>query len=196
MSEQDLHKQIVDLKKQIHDLEKDLIHDVVTGLKTRSFFDEECDVYLSALANLNQGKRREWFGFKNLSILFFDIDHFKKVNDTYGHEVGDKVLEKVSETIVGSVRDGDTVARWGGEEIVAMLLGANEKDARAKAEEIREKIKNLIFDIPDLKITISIGVATNFKDSTRSILLKNADLALYNAKRTGRNKVVTFSELK
>lgn len=191
-----LKEQISILKEQVHDLEKDLIHDSLTSLKTRAFFEEETGIYLSAIVKNEEGKRKDWFGFKNISFLFFDIDHFKKVNDTYGHEMGDLVLKGVAETISKSVREGDTVARWGGEEIVASLLGANESDAKEKAESIRKEIEKLTFDSnPDLKITISIGVASNFTSATYETLLKNADLALYKAKGTGRNKVVTFSEI-
>lgn len=193
---QKLKEEISDLKNQIHDLEKDLIHDSLTSLKTRSFFEEETKIYLSAIVKNNEGKRKDWFGFKNLSFLFFDIDYFKNVNDTYGHEVGDKVLREVGHVIVKSVREGDTVARWGGEEIVVSLLGANESDAKEKAESIRRKIESLTFDtVPDLKITISIGVANSLPGATYETILKNADLALYRAKGTGRNKTVAFSEL-
>ncbi len=195
--QKDLKEEISDLKKQIHDLEKDLIHDSLTKLKTRAFFEEEIDIYLSSIANANSGKRQEWFGFRNLSVLFFDIDHFKKINDTYGHLVGDKVLQNVAEVINKNVREGDTVARFGGEEIVTSLLGANEMDAKTKAEEIRKNIELLNFESnPDLKVTISIGVASNFPKANCKDLLKNADLALYQAKRSGRNKVVAFSEIK
>lgn len=197
MNETDkLKEQVKVLENQIHDLEKDLIHDSLTSLKTRSFFEEETRIYLSAIVKNNEGKRKDWFGFKNLSFLFFDIDHFKNVNDTYGHEVGDKVLREVGHIIVKSVREGDTVARWGGEEIVVSLLGANESDAKEKAESIRKKIESLTFDtVPDLKITISIGVANSLPGATYETILKNADLALYRAKGSGRNKVVAFSEL-
>ncbi len=193
---EDLQKKIIELEKQVHELEKDLIHDALTGLKTRAFFEEEATIYLHAVANLNAGKRKEWFGFKNLSFLFFDIDHFKQINDTYGHPVGDQVLHEVAQLINKSVREGDTVARWGGEEMVACLLGANEKDAKDKAESIRKSIEQLTFSNSQIKVTISIGVASNFKEATVANLLKNADLSVYKAKRTGRNKVVAFSELK
>lgn len=196
MTEQDLQKKIEDLEKHIQSLEKDLIHDPLTFLKTRAFFEEECDTYLSAISKVDSGKRKNWFGFKNLSVIFFDIDHFKEVNDTYGHAVGDEVLLEVARIINKSVREGDTVARWGGEEIVACLLGANEKDAHDKAENIRKNIEILTFGSKNLKITISSGVASNFPGATCKDLLKNADLALYKAKRSDRNKVVVFSELK
>jgi diguanylate cyclase (GGDEF)-like protein len=194
--EENLSQRISDLEKYIHDLEKDLIHDPLTGLRTKAFFEEESAVYLSAIFNIHNNKRQEWFGFKNLSILFFDIDYFKKINDTYGHAMGDVVLREVAQAISKSMREGDTVARWGGEEIVAMLLGANETDAKNKAEDIREKIENLKFDShPDLKVTISIGVATATGAMMPEELVKHADKALYKAKESGRNKVVTFSEI-
>ncbi len=190
-----LEDRVAELEAQIHNLEKDLIHDSLTGLKTRAFFEEEASVYLHAIANLEAGKRREWFGFKTLSFIFFDIDHFKKINDTYGHGVGDDVLKEISLLINRSVREGDTVARWGGEEIVACLLGANEQDARDKAQSIRKSIERLTFTNDNLSVTISAGIAENWKGATYEEMIKNADKALYSAKESGRNKVVTYSEL-
>lgn len=191
-----LKERIEELEGQIHNLEKDLIHDNLTSLKTRAFFEEETNVYINQISATESHSRKNWFGFKNLSILFFDIDHFKKINDTYGHSVGDAVLRKVAETIKSSVREGDTVSRWGGEEMVASLLGANETDAKSKAEEIRKNIENLKFDeAPDLHVTISTGLSTFSHGDNLEKLVKNADQALYKAKETGRNKVVVFSEI-
>jgi diguanylate cyclase (GGDEF)-like protein len=185
-----LEARIAELESQVHDLEKDLIHDALTGLKTRSFFEEESKIYLDMVHNISAGKRRQWFGFKNISFLFLDIDHFKKVNDTYGHDVGDVVLKKVAGTIQQSVRVGDTVARWGGEEIVASLLGADINDAQNKAEDIRKKVEEQSFnEAPDLKVTISIGVVSSEATSNFEDLIKKADKALYQSKQTGRNKV-------
>lgn len=193
---QKLKDQISNLESQIVELERDLIHDNLTKLKTRAFFEEESKVYLSAITNLSKEKRQNWFGFRNLSILFFDVDHFKKVNDTYGHDIGDEVLKKVAETIVNSLRDGDTVARWGGEEMVASLLGASDEDAKIKAESIRDEISRLTFEHDhDFRITISIGIASNSKTNELEEIIKNADTALYKAKETGRNKVVVYSEI-
>lgn len=193
---EDLLQRISDLENSIRELEKDLIHDSLTSLRTRAFFQEESDIYLSAIFNSAGNKRNEWFGFKNLSVLFLDIDHFKKINDTYGHDMGDVVLRDVAQAVLGSVREGDTVARWGGEEMVVMLLGSNEDDAKRKAESIRKKIEELTFDkIPDLKVTMSIGVAHAGEAMASDELVKRADKALYKAKETGRNKVVAYSEL-
>ncbi|MDP3763267.1 MAG: GGDEF domain-containing protein [bacterium] len=190
---EDKDKRIAELETQVHELERDLIHDPLTELKTRSFFEDEVSVYLEIITQNEQGKRKEWFGFKNISFIFFDIDHFKSVNDTYGHDVGDMVLHKVAEIIQTSLRTGDTAARWGGEEMVASLLGAGERDAMAKAEEIRKKVEVLTFpEIPDLHLTISSGVAASSKGVTLAELVKHADQALYRAKEAGRNKVVAY----
>jgi diguanylate cyclase (GGDEF)-like protein len=191
-----LTARINELESQVIDLEKDLIHDALTGLKTRAFFEEESKVYLHMVHNVNAGKRKRWFGFKNISFLFFDIDHFKKVNDTYGHDVGDVVLKKVAETIHQNLRVGDTVARWGGEEMVASLLGADINDAEVKAEDIRKKIEDLHFDeAKNLKVTISIGVVSSEDASGFEELMKKADEALYKSKQTGRNKVTVCSKV-
>ena len=196
MDEINLEARVRELESEIHNLEKDLIHDPLTGLKTRAFFEEELEVYLNAISQSDQGKRKEWFGFKNLSIILFDIDHFKKVNDTYGHEAGDKVLKKVAEVIMDGLRAGDTPARWGGEEMVISLLGANEKDAWIKAERIRSNISLIAFpEYPDLKITMSAGVATSEKGMEIPELVRRADEALYKAKNAGRDRSVSYSEI-
>jgi diguanylate cyclase (GGDEF)-like protein len=196
ISKEELIKQVEDLKSQIHDLEKDLIHDSLTGLKTRAFFEEEVGIYLESISNNLASKRKEWFGFKHISFLFLDIDHFKKVNDTYGHAVGDIVLKKVSETIQRSLREGDTAARWGGEELVISLIGANEEDAFHTSLRIIELVKSLKFsEAPDLKVTISCGIATAKEGISFEEIISRADKALYCAKETGRDTVVRYSEL-
>jgi diguanylate cyclase (GGDEF)-like protein len=193
---QKLKEYILDLEARIQDLKKDLIHDSLTGLKTRRFFEDRARVYLSNIEKIEEGKRRDWFGFRNLSFLFVDVDNFKKINDIYGHAVGDEVLKSISETISENVRGGDVAARWGGEEIMIMLLGANEDDARSKAENIRKSVEDQSFEIvPGLKVTISVGVAMYTKGINLDQLVKNSDLALYKAKEKGRNNVVAFSEI-
>ena len=189
-----LEEKIEELEGEIQELEHDLIHDYLTGLKTRAFFEEEIRVYLEAISQNDRGKRKEWFGFKNISVVFFDIDHFKQVNDNHGHEIGDKVLKTVATAIKESLRSGDTAARWGGEEMIVSLLGANEEDAKQKAEEIRSRVGELNFD-GGLAVTISAGVASAQKEELLENVVKRADEALYNAKETGRNKVITHSEL-
>ncbi|MEK7635041.1 MAG: GGDEF domain-containing protein [Patescibacteria group bacterium] len=190
-----LLSRIAELEEQVHDLEKDLVHDHLTGLKTRVFFEEESKIYLSMMNSIISSNRKEWFGFKHLSFLFIDIDHFKKINDTYGHDTGDLVLKKVAETIKRSVRTGDTVARWGGEEIASSLLGADLNDAKAKAEKVRKNIEKLEFNqASDIKVTVSIGVVSSEVSSNFEELIKKADEAMYQSKNSGRNKVTVYSK--
>ena len=122
--DKELEKNIARLEAEIEKLKHDLIHDALTGLKTRNFFKERAVEIISSIENLKQEKRKE--GFHNFSVLFCDIDNFKEVNDKFGHEGGDDVLKKVSKIIKDEVRAADIVCRWGGEEIVVALLGADE----------------------------------------------------------------------
>lgn len=197
MSEDALRARIEDLEKEVRDLRQNLIHDPLTGLKTRAFFDQEARVYVdivSSTAGNSGSRRRKWFGFKDLSFVFIDIDFFKDVNDTHGHLVGDEVLKSIAETVRTSVRAGDTAARWGGEEIVITLVGATERDAAAKAEDIRRQVEATKFGKhPDLTVTISAGIASYESGLTFEQMIDRADRALYAAKKGGRNRIVTYS---
>lgn len=192
----DLKKRIQELEEEVSALTKDLIHDKLTGLKTRTYFEEEARIYFDIAVNADDRgtRRKQWFGFKNVSFIFFDIDHFKSVNDTYGHAAGDHILQAVAETIRTSVREGDTAARWGGEEIAVTLVGATERDAVNKAEDIRQQVESIKFGrYPDLALTISAGVASAEQGASFEEVLGRADKALYKAKQSGRNKVVAYS---
>ncbi len=192
-----LEKRIKELEGEIELLKHDLIHDPMTGLKTKGFFEEECHLYLSILDKQEQSTRKETFGYKHLSLIFFDLDFFKTVNDTYGHQRGDEVLTQAAKTIAENFREEDTVARWGGEEFAVSLLGAGEADAVRKANEVRKQISLLFFEFDrEFRITISAGVASAEKGVDYEELLTRADEALYKAKSSGRNKVVAYSELK
>ncbi len=137
---------------------------------------------------------------RDLSILMIDIDHFKKVNDTYGHTKGDFVLRKVSSVITNTVRDVDISSRYGGEEFVVILPETEQRDTMLIAERIRKRVEELDMSdeegLENLKITISIGVASFPENATtEKSLIEAADKAMYNAKRNGRNRVVGFSSL-
>jgi diguanylate cyclase (GGDEF)-like protein len=193
----ELLERIKELENEITELTKNLIYDNLTGLKTRAFFEEEARIYFDiAVSSVTHHatRRKQWFGFKNISFIFLDIDHFKSINDTYGHSAGDEVLKAVAETVITSVRDGDTAARWGGEEIAVTLVGATEKDAMHKAEDIRRQVESIVFGkYPDLNVTVSAGVASAERGSTFEEVLERADKALYKAKQAGRNRVVSYS---
>lgn len=128
-----------------------------------------------------------------LSILLIDIDHFKTINDTLGHDKGDKVLKTVSALILSRVRKTDLSVRWGGEEFMILATGTGIENAIALAEDLRQSVESSDFDI-DRTITVSIGVASAQSSQTADELVKAADIALYEAKESGRNRVVTFGE--
>ncbi|HEY8910192.1 MAG TPA: diguanylate cyclase [Desulfosporosinus sp.] len=129
----------------------------------------------------------------NISFAMLDIDYFKKVNDTYGHMCGDIVLKEVSNILISSVRSGDIVGRYGGEEFGLVILEATEENALQICDKIRKKIEDFNFNIgiESIKITVSIGVF--FKQPTAVItaseIIQKADEALYEAKRNGRNRI-------
>jgi diguanylate cyclase (GGDEF)-like protein len=131
------------------------------------------------------------------SFLFFDIDHFKKINDEYGHIVGDQVLLDIAQTCMKNLRPDDVLGRFGGEEFVILLPETKLEDARIIAERLRLLIAetSIKTKIGSIKTTISIGVAIKEK-STVSIdqLLSRADRAMYRAKQAGRNRVVVWDE--
>ncbi len=191
-----LEKRVHELEMKVRKLERSLIHDPLTELKTRSFFEKKLNMHLAAINHKERRRPKARIEVRNVSIIFFDIDYFKNVNDTYGHDVGDVVLRKVAKTIELNLRTSDTSARWGGEEMVAVLLQVSEAEAMAKAEEIRAKVEALVFpEAPDLRLTVSAGVASFGESKTLSELVKRADRALYAAKNAGRNKVAAYSEI-
>lgn len=128
---------------------------------------------------------------KPLSMLISDIDHFKRFNDTYGHQAGDFVLREVANIFKSSCRQTDMAARYGGEEFVIMFLDTNREKAIEFAERLRKSIEQITFEYNTIKlnVTISLGVAEFKDDASITDLIKRADEALYVAKETGRNKV-------
>lgn len=186
-----------DLVTQIEELSKNAFYDRLTGLKSRAFFEEEMkDVLRGIFQKRHSPERRQGSNeeIEDVSLIIFDLDKFKNVNDSLGHLAGDMVLKTVAEVIKDSVRDFDIIARWGGEELAVVLVGASIQEATEKAEIIRRKISEIQFDQhPDLKVTISAGVASasDFEDQTS--LFGAADQALYESKNNGRNRVTAYS---
>ena len=126
---------------------------------------------------------------KKLSDVFIDVDDFKRVNDEYGHTVGDHVLSALSNIVKQHIRNNDLFARWGGEELVLLCLDTKIEQASLIAEKIRELIASFAFK-DKMKVTASFGVATLPANETLEQLFNNADKALYEAKHQGRNKVI------
>ncbi|MGZ4980520.1 MAG: GGDEF domain-containing protein [Methylobacter sp.] len=128
---------------------------------------------------------------KSLSLIFLDIDHFKAINDTYGHECGDMTLVLSAKWIKESLRDSDIVFRYGGEEFVMLLSGTDANGAELLAERIRASIENhtIAYGMEILKITASLGVSTLRDNDTLESFVQRADKAMYIAKSKGRNQV-------
>ena len=124
-----------------------------------------------------------------LSIIFLDIDHFKKVNDTYGHDVGDKVLIDIANIISSTTRAGDIAARWGGEEFMITLQATDAAHASILAEKLRVAVEEFTFAIVG-NLTISLGITEYRGNESEEVFIKRVDKALYEAKENGRNKVV------
>ena len=123
-----------------------------------------------------------------LSLLFIDIDYFKKINDTYGHIVGDKILISLAEFLTSKVRKSDKIYRFGGEEFVVILENTNQNGALSLAKKLKTAINNTKFH--DLAITCSMGIATKKRSDTCESMSDRADKALYMAKNNGRNTFV------
>ena len=160
------------------------ISDGLTGLSNHRTFQGRYDEMLA---------RAERAG-KPVSLLLTDIDHFKSVNDTYGHPVGDAVLKAVAKVMQEQARTVDVVARYGGEEFAVILPRADRRAAAITAERIRQRIEEITVDSDDgepLHITVSIGVATHHGGPFKSPeqLVKAADLGVYAAKESGRNRI-------
>jgi diguanylate cyclase (GGDEF)-like protein len=155
--------------------------DPLTGLATRRYIDEELEGMLS---------RHETSGVP-ISVLFLDIDHFKRVNDNWGHAVGDDVLRAVSRLMVIHLRDSDTCVRYGGEELVAVLPNCDLESAVRTADRLRREIRDHAWDSygEELAVTASMGVATARPGESCADWLKRADTALYAAKNGGRDRV-------
>ena len=170
--------------------EKDAIHiglhDALTELPNRLLFEQRLDY------GLIQAKRHNW----KLAILFIDLDKFKDINDTYGHQIGDKVLILVANRLKVFVRDEDTVSRWGGDEFVCILMNVNlEADVMSLAEKMVDHIaEECEFDGIILSISVTIGIAIYPQDGeTASILFENVDRAMYKSKGTDQ-RVTLFNK--
>ncbi len=166
-------------------LREQSLRDQLTGLYNRRFLDETIDKIAAQI------KRRG----TTLGILMVDIDYFKEVNDTYGHDMGDKVLKEIAKVLVKSVREADLVIRFGGEEFLVLLMDVQSGKSVEIAEKIRKAVESHTIESFGvvLRKTVSIGVSEFPEDSEKIWqCIKYADVALYKAKEMGRNRVVRF----
>lgn len=150
------------------------------------------ELYFDSLTNIHNRRILE-----NLSdfdsIIMGDIDHFKKINDSYGHLKGDEVLMAIGELLNKNIRDTDIVCRWGGEEFVILLKNCTDQEAYNKAIYLKEKISELK-ELFGFEITMSFGISNFLFEKPMKNAIEEADKALYKSKRTGRNKVTMYKE--
>lgn len=152
-------------------------HDSLTGLLNRGGV---LDAFRKELGRAQRQKQP-------LAVVMADLDHFKNINDTHGHQTGDTVLQRTAQSILESVRSYDAVGRYGGEEFIIILPGCNFPAARERAEAIRSRVVEKCD--PRIPVTISMGVAVDDGSSDPDQILKAADEALYRAKANGRNRI-------
>jgi diguanylate cyclase (GGDEF)-like protein len=164
--------------------------DFLTGLRTRGYFEQQLDL------EIKRAERKQ----TPIALLMIDIDHFKSLNDSYGHHIGDQVLRDVSAVLMKDMREIDTAARYGGEEFVIVLPETNTAGALQVAHRIRRSVEQAKFFAGSPRqvehLTISIGVAIFDQDAqSKRELIEFADAALYAAKNAGRNQVIDYSSL-
>lgn len=169
--------------------------DHLTGLRTRGYFEQQLDL------EIKRSERNQ----QSFVLLMLDIDHFKTLNDTFGHRVGDVVLKQVARILTADMREVDTVARYGGEEFVIILPETTEEEGHAVAQRIRRAVEQADYShaLPTgaqtKKLSISIGLSVfdpEQRMKSKRELVESADTALYAAKSSGRNRVVRHRELR
>ena len=181
-------REIKHLKKHIQELEKALEY-----YKASSIIDELTNVYNRRYI-IEALKKEKAFADRTggrFSLALIDIDNFKAVNDKYGHEIGDRVLEMVAYELQSSVREADIVGRWGGDEFIIILRNTEIEKAKNVAIRILENIRNI--KINSLKLTVSLGLAQYEGESLKDLISK-ADQALYKAKEKGKDRIYIASD--
>ena len=184
------------LEEELERLRKLVYYDELTGRLNRRGFLEEAGKFFAALPMKRGAKNKRHSSPLPLSIIFIDIDNFKKVNDTHGHDGGDRILRAVAEELPKHFRTYDLVCRWGGEEFVAALIGADVDVASKIAERAREAVEKMAIDTKGeaLSVTLSLGVAKHSDEPTLLALVDKADGAMYQAKQSGKNRVVVHGD--
>ncbi|MBI5953748.1 MAG: GGDEF domain-containing protein [Chloroflexi bacterium] len=169
------------MKRRVDELEQAVFRDTLTGVSNRKLLEIKIN---SALQEYHQHEIP--FG-----VLFLDIDHFKAVNDTYGHLEGDRVLQNVTRNMTAHLRETDVCGRWGGEELIAILYNVNRNSLFAIAEKLRTMVANSIISVNgrQVSVTVSIGGTLVREMDTLDSIIERADQLMYQSKQSGRNRV-------
>jgi diguanylate cyclase (GGDEF)-like protein len=173
-------RRILELTNLVSETNELSIRDYLTGLYNRRYISDIFD------NELNRSRRNN----TQFSLLMIDIDNFKKINDTFGHNVGDNVLSEISERLLSVSRKADIISRWGGEEFLILCPGTGPLEASKTAERLLSVINSSEFK--EVKeVTISIGVVTHNKDENFEAIVNRADECLYKAKENGKNDYIS-----
>lgn len=172
----------INWRNRMKELENMAFIDPLTGVANRRF------LMMSLGGRLEEYQRYGW----RFGIVFLDIDHFKQVNDTYGHDIGDEILKMVAATLSGNARPFDLVGRYGGEEFIVVVANVDDEELVSVAERLRVLVESSGLRVPiHLSVTASFGVAVVRKSDSVESIIKRADERLYAAKESGRNQVVS-----
>jgi two-component system cell cycle response regulator len=178
------HRYALELRQSVSNTMALAVTDDMTGLYNRRYFDRHLGVMLG------KAQQQE----RDMAVMLLDIDHFKSVNDTHGHDIGDAVLKEFSLRLKRNIRGVDLACRFGGEEFVVLMPDTDFRQAEAVAERVREAVAERGFEVGTSRpLTVTVSVGVTLQESladTPETLIKRADVALYRAKREGRNRVV------
>lgn len=182
----EMEKEVGENRQAFEEQKHKATHDNLTGLPNREAYN---------LRLTDEMARYHRYG-NPLSLIICDVDHFKRINDTYGHLAGDKVLQLIARTLRKRIRDVDFVARFGGEEFVILMPETTAQEAKVAAEKLRQSIEESPFNFKKERvfITMSFGIAEFTKEESADQVFERADRALYKAKETGRNQCVICKE--
>jgi len=177
------HLKLISTVEQVSILNESLqrmaYYDYMTNIYNRRYFFEVSETTIALC------KREK----KSICIVIIDIDNFKSINDTYGHDIGDEVIKTLAKETTNCIRESDIFARFGGEEFIILLPNTNENNGVIISEKIRSTVENIVFN--DIKFTVSLGVSQmNLEEDSLTDAIKRADNGLYKAKNSGKNKVV------
>ncbi len=180
------NKREVEARRKIERLEKMALLDPLTGIGNRRFCTMNIEAQLAAM------KRYGW----QFGVILSDIDLFKQVNDEYGHNVGDRVLSAISQTLTNGLRSSDVICRWGGEEFVAIVHQVGAPDLCTAAEKLRRLVETARIRVngEDISVTLSLGATLAKENDTADSLIERADSLMYQSKSEGRNRVSCFPD--
>ena len=179
----DLEMETEQFRARLMEEHAQAIHDKLTGIYNRLAYEERM------AQEFQRWKRYK----KPLTLLVFDVDHFKSINDNYGHKAGDKALKLIAQTLQKNIRETDFLARYGGEEFVVLMPETDIASAMGVANKLRESVEAIHFNYQEkaLNVTISCGATQFHKGDSAEAVFQRADACLYQAKQKGRNQCYT-----